>query len=87
MKTNSYACFAHAFFIFVHFANVLVLSKTQNDLFCSCVDDMSMCSILSSNLRSAVSNLIQGWLENYCEMIAEVTFSDDVLADVDIVFA
>ena len=28
----------HAVFIFVHFADVLVLSTTWNDLFCSCVD-------------------------------------------------
>ena len=29
-----------AFFIFWHFEDVLVLSMTWNDLFCSCVDDV-----------------------------------------------
>jgi len=35
----SFARFARAFFIFVHFGAVLVLSTTWNDLFCSYVDD------------------------------------------------
>ena len=38
--------FLHAlhvyFFIFWHFEHVLVLSTTWNDLFCSCVDDVSL---------------------------------------------
>ena len=38
--------FLHAlhvhFFIFWHFVDVLVLSTTWNDLFCSCVDDVSI---------------------------------------------
>ena len=34
--------FARAFLIFGHFADVLVLSTTWNDLFCSCVDDVSI---------------------------------------------
>ena len=34
MKNNSFARFAHAFFIFEHFSDVLVLSMTLNDLFC-----------------------------------------------------
>jgi len=42
MKSNSFACFACALFIFGHFADVLVLSTTWNDLFCSCVDDVSI---------------------------------------------
>jgi len=37
-KNNSFAHFARAFFIFLHFTDVLVLSVTWNDLFCSCVD-------------------------------------------------
>ena len=42
MKNSVFARFAHAFFIFWHFEDVLVLSTTWNDLFCSCVDDMSI---------------------------------------------
>ena len=41
MKNSIFACFARAFFIFWHFEDVLVLSTTWNDLFCSCVDDVS----------------------------------------------
>ena len=41
MKNNIFARFARAFFIFWHFVDVLVLSTTWNDLFCSCVDDVS----------------------------------------------
>ena len=42
MKNTTFARFARAFFIFGHFADVLVLSTTWNDLFCSCPDDVSM---------------------------------------------
>ena len=42
MKNNTFARFARAFFIFGHFADVLVLSTTWNDVFCSCVDDVSI---------------------------------------------
>ena len=42
MKNKSFARFAPAFFIFVHFADVLVLSTTRNDLFSSCVDEVSI---------------------------------------------
>ena len=42
MKNNSFARFARAFFIFWHFEDVLVLSTTWNDLFRSCVDDVSI---------------------------------------------
>ena len=41
MKISIFACFARAFFIFWHFVDVLILSATRNDLFCSCVDDVS----------------------------------------------
>ena len=41
MKNSIFARFARAFFIFWHFVDVLVLSTTWNDLFCSCVDDVS----------------------------------------------
>ena len=42
MKNRIFAHFARAFFIFWHFEDVLVLSTTWNDLFCSCVDDVSI---------------------------------------------
>ena len=64
MKNSIFARFARAFFIFWHFEDVLVLSTTWNDLFCSCVDDESIyddkSSILSSYVPSACSNLIPG---------------------------
>ena len=41
-KTVFFARFARAFFIFWHFEDVLVLSTTWNDLFCSWVDDVSL---------------------------------------------
>ena len=41
-KNSIFARFARAFFIFWHFVDVLVLSTTWNDLFCSCVDDVSI---------------------------------------------
>ena len=42
MKNSIFARFARAFFIFWHFEDVLVLSTTWNDLFCSCVDNVSI---------------------------------------------
>ena len=42
MKNSFCARFARAFFIFSYFENVLVLSTTWNDLFWSCVDDVSI---------------------------------------------
>ena len=42
MKNRIFARFARAFFSFWHFEDVLVFSTTWNDLFCSCVDDVSM---------------------------------------------
>ena len=42
MKNSIFARCARAFFIFWHFEDVLVLSTTWNDLFCSCVDDVSI---------------------------------------------
>ena len=42
MKNIIFARFARAFFIFWHFLDVLVLSTTWNDLFCGCVDDVSI---------------------------------------------
>ena len=42
MKNSIFARFARAFFIFWHFEDVLVLSTTWNDLFCSCLDDVNI---------------------------------------------
>ena len=42
VKNSIFARFARAYFIFRHFEGVLVLSTTWNDLFCSCVDDVSI---------------------------------------------
>ena len=42
MKNSIFARFARAFFIFWHFEDVVVLSSTWNDLFCSCVGDESI---------------------------------------------
>ena len=42
MKNSIFARFGRAFFIFWHFEDVLVLSTTWNDLFFSCVDDVSI---------------------------------------------
>jgi len=41
MKNSNFARFAHAFFFFWHFEDVLVFSTPWNELFCSCVDDVS----------------------------------------------
>ena len=41
-EKSIFARFARAFFIFWQFVDVLVISTTWNDLFCSCVDDVSM---------------------------------------------
>ena len=42
IKNSVFARFARAFFIFWHFEDLLVLSTTWKDLFCSCVDDGSI---------------------------------------------
>ena len=42
MVNSIFARFARAFFIFWHVEDVLVLSTTWNDLFCSCVEDVSI---------------------------------------------
>ena len=41
-KNSILARLARAYFIFWHFEDVLVHSTTWNDLFCSCVDDVSI---------------------------------------------
>ena len=42
MENSIFARFARAFFIFWHFEDVLVLPTTWNDLFCSCIDNVSI---------------------------------------------
>ena len=42
MKNSIFALFAREFVSFWHFEDFLVLSATWNDLFCSCVDDVSV---------------------------------------------
>jgi len=42
MENSIFARFARAFFTFLHFEDFLVLSTTWNDLFCSCVEDVSI---------------------------------------------
>ena len=42
MKNSIFARFAGAFFTFWYFEDDLVLSTTRNDLFCSCVEDVSI---------------------------------------------
>ena len=42
MKNSSFAHCAREFLIFWHFEDLRVLSTTWNDLFCSCVDDVSI---------------------------------------------
>ena len=100
-KNNSFARFARAFFIFSHFANVLVLSMTWNDLFCSCVDDVCIWwqmfnfvllyqkSWFQCNSRIIEHILKALWLWIIAKLLQkrEVTFSDDVIAVVDVVFA
>ena len=44
-ESSSFARFARAFVIFVHFAAVLVLSTTLNGLLCSCVDKVNTCQV------------------------------------------
>ena len=83
--------------MFGHFADVFVLCTTWNDLFCSCVGDVSIwlqMFNLSHYLWSAGSNLMPGYLEHILQaqwlwiiekwlQKRKVTFSDDVLTVVD----
>ena len=83
MKNRIFARFARAFFIFWHFEDVLVLSTTWNDLFCGCVDDVSIWRQMfnfvflsrkrwfqfnSRIVRTHFSNIMT---LNNCKMIAE----------------
>ena len=102
MKNSIFARFARALFIFWHFVDVFVLSTTWNDLFCSCVDNVSiwwqmlifvfLCPKrwFQFNSRIVRTHFSSIMTLNIWKMIAEkreVTFSDDVLASVDVVFA
>lgn len=87
MKKSSFARFARAIIIFVHFTPVLVLSTAWNDPFCSYADDVSIWiykfSIFSCHLQTADSNLIPGYLEYFlqalrCGIIEK--FLDSILA-------
>ena len=63
MKNNSFACFAQAIFISVHFADAIVLSTKWNDLSWSCGDAVGIpwrMLILSSYLWTSCSNLLPG---------------------------
>ena len=89
--------FARAFFIFWHFEDALVLSRTWNDLFCSCVDDVSIWWQMLNfvclcpkrwfqfNSRIVRPHFSSIMTLNIWKMVAEI--SDDVLASVDVVFA
>ena len=68
---------------FGHFADVLVLSTTWNDLFCSCVDDSSwwlqmfnfvflpLKRLFQSNPRTVRAHFASTMTLNNCKMIAE----------------
>ena len=72
MKYNSVAFFARAFFIFVHVADVLVLSMTWKDLFWwSCVDNMS---IIWWQYRSNLSSYLKHCFQ-FNSMIFRLHFS------------
>ena len=102
-KNNRFSPFASEFFLFLHFADILVLSTTWNDLFRSCVDYVSVWwwqmfnfVLLSQKLwiqfisRIVRTHFASVMTLNNCEIIAEtqkVTFSDEFLAVVDVVFA
>ena len=95
---NKNISFAHlplnaCVFVFVHFAAIPVLSETLNGLFCSCLDDDTVA--LDDTFKwsfyhhTAHTNLGPGYLGRL-GIIAKrlqrckVTFSDDVLAVVNI---
>ena len=89
------------FFIFWHFTGVLLLSTTWNDLFCSCLDDVSiwwqMFNFVFLPLKrwfqfnsTIVENILQAsWLRIIEKWLKkrEVRCLHDVLAAVDVVFA
>ena len=82
-KNNSFARFARAFFGFLHFADVLALSTAWNDMFCSCVDDVSIWWLMFNfaslplkrlfhfNFRTMRTHFSILMTLNNCEMIAE----------------
>ena len=99
-KPHKFARFARALFIFWDFVDVLVLSTTWNDLFWRCLDNASvwwqlfnfvfLCPkwwfqfnsrVVRTHFSSIMSLNNWKWLQK-----RKVTFSDDVLAFVDVVF-
>ena len=58
-KNSTFARFARAFFVFLHFTDALVLSTTRNDLFCSCVDDVSIWWQMSTFVFLPLKRLFQ----------------------------
>ena len=97
MKNSSFARFACAILIFIHFAAVLVLSMTWNDPFYSRRLEymMTIYALFSCYLQLADINLISGYLEYILQakwrgiigkllQELEVIFPDDVLAVVDV---
>ena len=84
MKNSIFARFARAFTIFWHFEDVLVLSMTWNDLFCSCVGDVSiwqqmfnfvfLCpkrGLFQFNSRTVITHFLSIMTLNNRNMIAE----------------
>ena len=100
MKNSIFGRFARAFFFFWHF-DVLVLSTTWNDLFCGCLVDVSIWwhmfnfVLLSQkcwfkfNCRIVRTHFARAMTLNKFDILKkrEVTFSNDVLAVVNVVFA
>lgn len=95
IKNFSYACLAHFSYLNISFA-LLVLSMAWNQLFCICMDDVSTIDkfwifILLSPKRGL--QLISGYafckhddIEKWLQK-CEVTFSDEVVAVADVIFA
>ena len=97
IENNSFARFARTFFIFGHFANVLVLSMTWNDLFCSFVDDVG----IWWQMLNFVLLPLKRWFQFKSRLVrihfaSSITLNnwetlginwDDVLAVLDVVFA
>ena len=59
MRNNSFARFAQACDIFVHFAAVLVLSTSWSDVLLSCVEDVSFFSSVFLQTASYVERINQ----------------------------
>ena len=101
-KNSSFAHFARrAFFSIWHFKAVLFLSTSWNDLFCSCVDDVSMLWHIFSfvflllkhwfqyNFRIVRAHFasVTTWITEKRLQKREIMFSDNVFAVVGVAFA